>query len=89
MLVVDGSLLSTVEEIEEPFASVEEVVAIASKATGRLPYDELLARGSDDARDWNVEDERATITINYTSGTDWTAERGDVHPPRCVPERAG
>ena len=51
MLVVDGGLLSTVEEIEEPFASVQEVVAIASDASGHLPYDELLARGSDDARD--------------------------------------
>ena len=69
MLVVDGSLLSTVEEIEGPFASVEEVVAIASGVSGRLPYDELLARGADDARDWNIDDERATITINYTSGT--------------------
>ena len=49
MLVVDHSLLSTVEEIEEPFASVEEVVAIGPERTGRLRYDELLARGSDEA----------------------------------------
>jgi fatty-acyl-CoA synthase len=69
ILVVDHSLLPTVEAIEEPFAFVDEVVAIGAEATGRLRYDELLARGSDDARDWNVEDEHATITINYTSGT--------------------
>ena len=69
MLVVDHSLLSTVEEIEEPFASVEEVVVIGAEPTDRLPYDELLVRGSDDAREWAVEDENATITINYTSGT--------------------
>ena len=69
MLVVDHSLLSTVEDIEEPFVSVEEVVAIGPEATGRLRYDELLARGNDEERDWTVADERATITVNYTSGT--------------------
>jgi len=69
MLVVDHSLLSTVEEIEAPFASVEEVVAVGGEPSGRLSYGELLARGSDDVRNWTVEDESATITINYTSGT--------------------
>jgi fatty-acyl-CoA synthase len=69
MLLVDHSLLSTIDEIEQPFASVEEVVTVGPEDAGRLRYDQLLARGSDDARDWTVEDERATITVNYTSGT--------------------
>ena len=69
LLVVDHSLLSTVDEIEEPSASVKEVVVIGPEAVGRLRYEELLARGSDEERDWTVEDERATITVNYTSGT--------------------
>ena len=69
MLVVDDSLLSIVEEIEEPFASVGEVVVVGAQRSSRLRYEELLARGSDDARDWTVADENATITINYTSGT--------------------
>ena len=37
-------------------------------ATGPATTD-LLARGSDEPLDWAVEDELATITINYTSGT--------------------
>jgi fatty-acyl-CoA synthase len=32
-------------------------------------YAELLGRGSDDPLPWTVSDERATISINYTSGT--------------------
>ena len=32
-------------------------------------YDELLERGSDEPLEWAVEDELATISINYTSGT--------------------
>src|SRR4249920_2304623 len=49
MLVVDDSLLSIVEEIEEPFASVGEVVVVGAQRSSRLRYEELLARGSDDA----------------------------------------
>ena len=33
---------------------------------------DLLARGSDDPLPWTVEDEDATIAINYTSGTTGT-----------------
>ena len=32
-------------------------------------YDELLARGADEPLPWSVDDEDATISINYTSGT--------------------
>jgi acyl-CoA synthetase (AMP-forming)/AMP-acid ligase II len=69
MIVVDHSLLSIVDEIEEPFASVKEVVSVGGDQSGRPNYEELLARGSDEARNWTVDDENATITINYTSGT--------------------
>ena len=36
------------------------------------PYAELLARGSDEPLPWRVDDEDATISINYTSGTTGT-----------------
>jgi acyl-CoA synthetase (AMP-forming)/AMP-acid ligase II len=32
-------------------------------------YEEFLAGGTDDPLPWTVDDERATISINYTSGT--------------------
>ena len=32
-------------------------------------YADLLARGSDEPLPWEVDDEDATISINYTSGT--------------------
>ena len=34
-----------------------------------VTYDDLLARGNDDALPWEVDDEEGTISINYTSGT--------------------
>ena len=69
MLIVDRSLLSLVEAIVEPLESVREVIVVAGQSARHLGYEELLARGGDDPRDWTVPDELATITINYTSGT--------------------
>ena len=50
-------------------------------------YADLLARGSDDPLPWAVDDEDATISINYTSGTTGHAEGRDVHAPRRLPQR--
>lgn len=69
MLIVDRSLLSLVEAIVEPLATVKEVVVAGGESARHHSYEELLARGSDDPREFTVEDELATITINYTSGT--------------------
>ena len=63
--------------------------AAAAPPAGRRRYADLLARGSDDPLPWTVDDEDATISINYTSGTTGDPEGRDVHPPRRLPERAG
>ncbi|POM27333.1 Long-chain-fatty-acid--CoA ligase [Actinomadura rubteroloni] len=44
-------------------------VVIGTAREGALSYDDLLARGSDEPLPWSVDDENATISINYTSGT--------------------
>ena len=44
----------------------------APEAPPGTAYAELLARGSDDPLPWRVDDEDATISINYTSGTTGT-----------------
>ena len=59
-------------------------------------YQDLLERGSDEPLGWAVEDELATITINYTSGTTgkpkgvmythrgaYLNSLGEVHPLRA------
>jgi fatty-acyl-CoA synthase len=43
--------------------------ATADPAVGGVSYGELLDRGSDEPLPWTVDDERSTISINYTSGT--------------------
>ncbi|MFA9564325.1 MAG: acyl--CoA ligase family protein [Acidimicrobiales bacterium] len=60
-------------------AALDEVVAIVDdQAEGRpagdlpfatTPYEDLLARGSDEPLPWVVDDEQRMISINYTSGT--------------------
>ncbi|GAB3583745.1 AMP-binding protein [Amycolatopsis endophytica] len=69
VLVVDAALHSSVPA--DHGVSVVTVVDGASPdpAVGGISYDELLARGSDEPLPWTVEDERSTISINYTSGT--------------------
>ena len=54
---------------------IEEIVTIPDAAPGNpgdligTPYDAFLEAASDDPLPWGVDDEHATITINYTSGT--------------------
>lgn len=75
MLVVDAVLYETVRPVADELATVREIVTVVDPAApgdgvgSGLGYADLLARGSDAPRPWAVDDERATITINYTSGT--------------------
>ena len=77
VLVVDAGLHSTIAPVADRLAAVEHVVTLVDPHSGAAPdeaiggigYDDLLARGSDEPLPWAVEDEWATISINYTSGT--------------------
>ena len=77
LLVVDSELRSNVTPIENELETIAEIVTVfdpeseadVSKAYDGPGYPDLLERGSDEPLGWTVEDELATITINYTSGT--------------------
>jgi fatty-acyl-CoA synthase len=73
LLVCDTELQDTVAPVIDRFDTVAEVVwdddaGIPARLPG-VAYEDFLARGSDDPLPWAVEDEDATISINYTSGT--------------------
>jgi acyl-CoA synthetase (AMP-forming)/AMP-acid ligase II len=71
MLVADTELAATVEPVRDRL-TLEEVVWDDDAGVGApagTGYEELRARGSDESLAWAVEDEDATISINYTSGT--------------------
>ncbi len=73
MLVGDTALLADLGPVVDDLATVTEIVAIDETETkvgyATTPYDDLLARGTDDPLAWCVDDEERTISINYTSGT--------------------
>lgn len=73
MLVGDTELLGNLSSVVEELATVTEIISIDETGVdagfATTPYDTLLARGSDDALPWTVDDEERTISINYTSGT--------------------
>ncbi|MBA3905241.1 MAG: long-chain-fatty-acid--CoA ligase [Pseudonocardiales bacterium] len=75
LLVIDAALYPTVAPVARALKTVEEIITVVDPAspgdhTGSgVTYDDLLARGRDDALAWTVADEDATISINYTSGT--------------------
>ncbi|HEY0814820.1 MAG TPA: long-chain-fatty-acid--CoA ligase [Pseudonocardia sp.] len=75
LLVVDAALYPSVAPVAHALKTVEEIITVIDPAnpgdrTGSgVTYDDLLARGRDDALAWTVADEDATISINYTSGT--------------------
>jgi fatty-acyl-CoA synthase len=77
LLVVDSELRSIIDPVESHFETVREIVTVIDPVIERdvaeIPvgprYRDLLERGSDVPLPWTVEDELATITINYTSGT--------------------
>ena len=75
VLLVDSALLAAVDPVRESLQTVREIVVHVDAegpdaGSGSDGYAELLARG-DDGEDlpWAVDDERGTISINYTSGT--------------------
>ena len=73
MLVVDSTLTPAIDPIRESLETVREIVVHVDPEgpdDGADGYAELLSRG-DGGEDlsWDVDDERGTITINYTSGT--------------------
>ncbi|HEY2194173.1 MAG TPA: acyl--CoA ligase family protein [Actinomycetospora sp.] len=80
VLVVDSTLLAAVDPIRESLETVREIVVHVDEqgpdaGSGPDGYAELLSRGDspDDGGNqdlpWAVDDERGTISINYTSGT--------------------
>ena len=77
VLVVDSALRATVDPIADSLETVREIVTFvdlqgpdAGATVDGATWEDLLARG-DDGEDlpWEVDDERSTISINYTSGT--------------------
>jgi fatty-acyl-CoA synthase len=73
LLVVDSELTAVLEPVAGELATVTEIVVLTdadvpAKVDG-TPYADLVARGSDEPLPWTVDDENATISINYTSGT--------------------
>jgi fatty-acyl-CoA synthase len=77
VLVVDSTLRATVDPVADSLETVREIVTLvdpqgpdAGAAVDGATWDDLLARGDDgDDLPWEVDDERSTISINYTSGT--------------------
>ncbi|GLZ48761.1 acyl-CoA synthetase [Actinomycetospora sp. NBRC 106375] len=77
VLVVDSALRGTVEPIADSLETVREIVTLvdpqgpdAGTSVDGATWDDLLARGDEgDDLPWAVDDERSTISINYTSGT--------------------
>jgi fatty-acyl-CoA synthase len=77
LLVVDSELRAIIDPVESHFETIEEIVTVIDPVVERglsdvfdgPRYPDLLERGSDVPLQWTVEDELATITINYTSGT--------------------
>ncbi|MFG2091845.1 MULTISPECIES: long-chain-fatty-acid--CoA ligase [unclassified Spirillospora] len=71
-LVVDAGLHPSVAPLAGGLPEVVTVPAAGVEpdpAVGGIAYGELMARGSDDPLPWEVDDEDAAISINYTSGT--------------------
>jgi fatty-acyl-CoA synthase len=77
LLVVDSELRSIIDPVESHFETIQEIVTVIDPVVERgiadrlngPRYPDLLERGSDVPLQWTVEDELATISINYTSGT--------------------
>jgi fatty-acyl-CoA synthase len=77
LLVVDAELWGTVAPVAAELKTVREIVTVVDPQAGGegvasprgREYADLLADESDEPLPWAVEDELATIAINYTSGT--------------------
>ena len=69
---VDARWRPTLETVREVVTVEDPLAAPAVRAAldGHRNYEDLLERGCDEpAATWTVDDEQATISINYTSGT--------------------
>ena len=77
VLVVDSALSATVAPLEGSLETVQEIVTLvdpegpdAGTTVDGATWDDLLARAdAGDDLPWATDDERGTISINYTSGT--------------------
>jgi len=77
LLVVDSEFLPGLLPVLPELRTVREVVTVTDPSAPpaepdlapQVSYGDLLARGSDEPLPWTVDDELATISINYTSGT--------------------
>ncbi len=73
LLLVNASLRDTVAPVADRLGDVREIVwagdAGAADGLPGISHAEWLERGSDEPLPWTVDDEDATISINYTSGT--------------------
>jgi fatty-acyl-CoA synthase len=74
IVMVDPTLWPIVDAIRDTVPAQAYVVlpdeaGAEVRIEGTRTYREILASGSHDPLPWEVEDEDATITINYTSGT--------------------
>ena len=75
LFVVDAALHPRVAPVAGELKTVGEIITVVDPAApgdgigSGVRYDDLLARGSDEPLQWEVDDEESTISINYTSGT--------------------
>jgi fatty-acyl-CoA synthase len=79
VLVVDTGLHGTLAPVAGGLRTVREIVSLVDPAGGTgagsdqqvdgPTYQEFIGRGSETPLPWEVDDELATISINYTSGT--------------------
>ncbi len=69
LLIVDESLLPLVVDAVKEVELLHQMVVIPGPSSIRTDYREFLATGTDEPLPWRVDDERAAISINYTSGT--------------------
>jgi fatty-acyl-CoA synthase len=75
LFVVDAALHRRVVPVAGELKTVDEIITVVDPAApgdgigSGVRYDDLLARGSDEPLQWEVDDEESTISINYTSGT--------------------
>jgi fatty-acyl-CoA synthase len=83
VLVTDSAFLPAVASAVQNVPTITEVITFEDSAAGQtsdpravtlvgarlVGYEEFTLRGSSDPLEWEVEDELAPISINYTSGT--------------------
>jgi fatty-acyl-CoA synthase len=77
LLIVDSAFAPTVAPVVGALETVRTVVTLVDPhgpqagepIPGSIAYADLLAGATGETLPWTVDDERATISINYTSGT--------------------